>query len=53
MPHHLDKAPLAEPFTSEEAHRRHEDTVRMQALWEVGREFLAQVVIASVLADEV
>ena len=53
MPGHPDKMLLAEAFTSEEAHRRHEDTDHMRALWRVGPELLSHVVIDSVVTDEV
>jgi len=41
MPDDPGRILLAEAFTSEEAHRRHEDTDHMRALWEVGRGFVA------------
>jgi len=47
-----DRILLAEAFTSEEAHRRHEDTDHMRALWKVGPEFLAHVVIDNVISAE-
>jgi len=53
MPDHPDKMLLSEAFTSEEAHRRHEDTDHMRALWKVGPELLAHVVIDSVVSDDV
>jgi quinol monooxygenase YgiN len=53
MPDHPDRMLLAEAFTSEEAHRRHEDTDHMRALWRVGPELLARVVIDSVVTDDV
>ena len=53
MPDHPDKLLLAEAFTSEAAHRRHEDTDHMRALWKVGPELLSHVVIDSVVTDDV
>ena len=53
MPDHPDRMLLAEAFTSEAAHRRHEDTDHMRALWMVGPELLAHVVIDSVVTDDV
>jgi quinol monooxygenase YgiN len=53
MPDHPDRMLLAEAFTSEAAHRRHEDTDHMRALWKVGPELLAHVVIDSVVSDDV
>ena len=53
MPDHPDRMLLAEAFTSEAAHRRHEDTDHMRALWKVGPELLAHVVIDSVVTDDV
>ena len=53
MPDHPDRMLLAEAFTSEAAHRRHEDTDHMRALWKVGPELLAHVVIDNVIAAEV
>jgi quinol monooxygenase YgiN len=53
MPDHPDRMLLAEAFTSEAAHRRHEDTDHMRGLWKVGPELLARVVIDSVVTDEV
>lgn len=53
LPDHPDKMLLAEAFTSEEAHRRHEDTDHMRALWKVGPDLLAHVVIDSMVSDQV
>ena len=53
MPEHPDKILLAEAFTSEEAHRRHEDTDHMRALWKVGPILLSHVVIDNVNSDRV
>jgi quinol monooxygenase YgiN len=53
MPDHPDKILLAEAFTSEAAHRRHEDTDHMRALWAVGPKLLAHVVIDNVISAEV
>ena len=53
MPDHPDRILLAEAFTSEEAHRRHEDTDHMRALWAVGPELLAHVVIDNVISEQV
>jgi quinol monooxygenase YgiN len=53
MPDHPDKMLLSEAFTGEDAHRRHEDTDHMRALWKVGPELLAHVVIDSVVTDDV
>lgn len=53
MPQHPDKILLAEAFTSEEAHRRHEDTDHMRALWAVGPTLLSHVVIDNVVSDNV
>ena len=53
MPDHPGRMLLAEAFTSEEAHRRHEDTDHTRALWKVGPELLAHVMIDSVVTDEV
>lgn len=53
MPQHPDKILLAEAFTSEEAHRRHEDTDHMRALWAVGPSLLSHVVIDNVVAAAV
>ncbi|KQV81739.1 antibiotic biosynthesis monooxygenase family protein [Rhizobium sp. Root1220] len=53
MPEHPDRILLAEAFTSEEAHRRHEDTEHMRALWAVGPSLLSHVVIDNVISDQV
>jgi quinol monooxygenase YgiN len=53
MPDHPDKILLAEAFTSEEAHRRHEDTDHMRDLWAVGPKLLAHVVIDNVISASV
>lgn len=53
MPDHDDKILLAEAFTSEEAHRRHEDTDHMRALWAIGPTLLAHVVIDNVISAQV
>ena len=53
MPDHPDRMLLAEAFTNEAAHRRQEDTDHMRALWKVGPELLAHVVIDSVVTDDV
>ena len=51
MPDHPDRILLAEAFTSEAAHRRHEDTDHMRALWKVGPVLLSRVVIDSMVGD--
>lgn len=53
LPDRPDVLLLAEAFTSEEAHRRHEDTDHMRALWAVGPTLLAHVVIDNVVSDRV
>ncbi|TCU12880.1 putative quinol monooxygenase [Rhizobium sullae] len=53
MPDHPDRILLAEAFTSEEAHRRHEDTDHMRDLWAVGPKLLSNVVIDNVISDRV
>jgi quinol monooxygenase YgiN len=53
MPGHPDKILLAEAFTNEAAHRRHEDTDHMRALWAVGPVLLSHVVIDNVISAEV
>lgn len=53
VPDHPDRLLLAEAFTSEEAHRRHEDTDHMRELWAVGPELLSHVVIDAVVSEEV
>ena len=53
MPDHPDRMLLAEAFTSEEAHRRHEDTDHMRDLWAVGPELLAHVMIDNAVTDQV
>jgi quinol monooxygenase YgiN len=53
MPEHLDRIQLAEAFTSEEAHRRHEDTDHMRELWAVGPTLFSYVVIDNVISDRV
>ncbi len=53
MPGHPDRILLAEAFTSEAAHRRHEDTDHMRALWAVGPSLLSHVVIDSMVSDSV
>lgn len=53
MPDDPDKMLLAEAFTSEEAHRQHEDTDHMRALWAVGPELLSHVVIDNAIAESV
>ncbi|MFO1143669.1 MAG: antibiotic biosynthesis monooxygenase [Amaricoccus sp.] len=53
MPDHPDRILLAETFTGEEAHRRHGGTDHMRALWKVGPELLAHVVIDNVVGAEV
>lgn len=53
MPDHPDRILLAEAFTDEAAHRRHEDTDHMRALWKVGPILLSNVVIDNVISDQV
>ncbi len=53
MPDHPDRILLAEAFTSEAAHRRHEDTDHMRALWKVGPLLLSHVVIDNVISEQV
>lgn len=53
MPDHPDRILLAEAFTSEAAHRRHEDTDHMRALWKVGPILLSNVVIDNVISEQV
>lgn len=53
MPGNPDRLLLAESFTSEAAHRRHEDTDHMRDLWAIGPAHLARVVIDNVIADSV
>jgi quinol monooxygenase YgiN len=53
MPDHPDRIMLAEAFTSDEAHRRHEDADHMRALWAVGPTLLAHVVIDNVISDRI
>ena len=53
MPDHPDRIVLAEAFTSEAAHRRHEDTDHMRALWKVGPSLLSHVVIDNVTSEQV
>jgi quinol monooxygenase YgiN len=53
MPDDPDRILLAEAFTSEEAHRRHEDTDHMRALWAVGPSLLSHVVIDNVISEQV
>ncbi len=50
---HPDQILLAEAFVSEEAHRRHEDTNHMRALWKVGPSLLSEVVIDNVISERV
>jgi quinol monooxygenase YgiN len=53
MPDRPDTILLAEAFTSDEAHRRHEDTDHMRKLWAVGPTLLSHVVIDNVISDQV
>jgi quinol monooxygenase YgiN len=53
MPDHPDRILLAEALTSEDAHRRHEDTDHMPALWAVGPQLLAHVVIDNMVGGDV
>ncbi len=53
MPDNPDVILLAEAFTDEAAHRRHENTDHMRALWAVGPKLLSRVVIDNVIADKV
>lgn len=53
MPDHPDRILLAEAFTSEAAHRRHEDTDHMRELWAVGPTLLSHVVIDNVISGQV
>lgn len=53
MPDHPDRILLAEAFTSDEAHRRHEDTDHMRELWAVGPRLLSHVVIDNVISEQV
>ena len=53
MPDHPDRILAAEAFTSEEAHRRHEDTDHMRDLWKVGPVLLSHVVIDNVISEQV
>lgn len=48
-----DRIWLAEAFASEEAHRRHEDTNHMRALWAVGPTLLSHVVIDNMISEQV
>jgi quinol monooxygenase YgiN len=52
MPDHPDRVLLAEAFTSEEAHRQHEDTDHMRAFWKVVPELLSTVVIDNLVGDQ-
>lgn len=51
MPDHPDGMVLSEAFASEQAHRRHEDTDRMRALWAIGPTLLARVEIYNLVGD--
>lgn len=53
MPDHPDRILLVEAFTDEAAHRRHEDTDHMRALWKVGPILLSNVVIDNVISQQV
>ncbi|MGO7741039.1 putative quinol monooxygenase, partial [Rhizobium johnstonii] len=53
MPEHPYKILFAEAFTSEESHRRHEDTDHMRELWAVGPTLLSHVVIDNVISAQV
>lgn len=52
-PEHPDIMLLSEGFADAAAHRRHEDTDHMRALWAVGPALLAEVEIYSMVSDEV
>jgi quinol monooxygenase YgiN len=53
MPDRPDTIMLGEAFTSEEAHRRHENTDHMRELWAVGPRLLSHVVIDNVISQSV
>lgn len=53
MPDRPDTIMLGEAFTSEEAHRRHEDTDHMRELWDVGPRLLSHVVTDNVISQSV
>jgi quinol monooxygenase YgiN len=53
VPDDPDRILLAEAFTSEAAHRRHEDTDHMRALWKVGPSLLSHVMIDNVISAQV
>ncbi len=52
-PDHPDRILLAEAFTDEAAHRRHEDSGHMRALWKVGPVLLSHVVIDNVISEKI
>ena len=49
MPEHPDKVLLAEAFTSEAAHREHEDTDHMRDLWAVMPQLLLRAEIDNLI----
>jgi len=53
LPDHPDRMLLAEAFDSEAAHRLHEDTDHMRALWAIMPEYLAHASIDNVVSDAV
>ena len=53
LPDHPDRMLLAEAFTDEEAHRRHEDTDRMRDLWAVMPKMLAHTSFDSVVSGDI
>lgn len=53
LPDHPDRMLLAEAFDSEAAHRTHEDTDHMRALWAVMPQMLVHASIDNVVSDAV
>lgn len=53
MPDDPDRMLLAEAFVSEGAHRLHEGTDRMRALWAVMPDLLAHTSFDSVVSDDI
>jgi quinol monooxygenase YgiN len=53
LPDHPDRMLLAEAFVSEAAHRTHEDTDHMRALWAVMPQMLVHASIDNVVSDAV
>ncbi|CAN7370444.1 antibiotic biosynthesis monooxygenase [Rhizobium sp. LjRoot30] len=53
VPDHPDRMLLAEAFVSDEAHRIHEDTDHMRAVWKVMPELLVHASLDIAISDDI